>query len=55
MKLWATEKKIGRPITDQDRARIWNGGPTGWKRDTTLGYWSKVKKELTRQSQARGH
>ena len=43
MSLYATEKAIGRAVTDEDRARIWNGGPTGWKRSSTLSYWSKVK------------
>ncbi len=46
MAIYATEKQIGRKVTDQDRARIWNGGPTGWKRSTTLSYWTKVKKAL---------
>jgi hypothetical protein len=27
-------------------ARIWNGGPNGWKKHSTLKYWKKVKKEL---------
>ena len=27
-------------------ARIHNGGPNGWKKETTLPYWRKVKKEL---------
>ena len=44
--IYATEKRLGRPVTDQDRARIWNGGPTGWKRSTTEGYWTKVNKHL---------
>lgn len=44
--IYATEKAIGRPVTDQDRARIWNGGPTGWKRSTTLAYWKKVSARL---------
>jgi hypothetical protein len=46
MRLWATPKRLGRPVTDQDRARIWNGGPNGWKRSSTLLYWEKVKKHL---------
>lgn len=46
MSLYATAKLIGRPPTDQDRARIWNGGPTGWRRITTLEYWVKVEKHL---------
>ena len=32
--------------SDQDKARIWNGGPTGHKRATTIGYWNKVRKHL---------
>lgn len=27
-------------------ARCWNGGPLGYKRKATLGYWNKVKNEL---------
>ncbi len=44
--LYATEKSIGRTPTDQDRARIWNGGPQGWKSKRTLGYWAKVQKAM---------
>lgn len=46
MSLYATEKNIGRKVTDEDKARIWNGGPSGWKRTSTLPYWEKVKKIL---------
>lgn len=27
-------------------ARIWNGGPTGWKKRATLQYWRKVSAAL---------
>ena len=27
-------------------ARCWNGGPRGWKKNSTKYYWSKVQKEL---------
>ena len=27
-------------------ARIWNGGPNGWKKDSTIDYWHKVAKYL---------
>lgn len=27
-------------------ARIWNGGPLGWRKESTKPYWKKVKKEL---------
>lgn len=48
MELYAVERKLGRPVTDEDRARIWNGGPTGWKRDSTIPYWEKVEKLLNK-------
>lgn len=28
-------------------ARIWNGGPFGYKKETTLVYWDKILRELT--------
>ena len=43
---YATEKRLMRSVTDQDRARIWNGGPNGWKKDSTIGYWEKVQNAL---------
>jgi len=46
MAIYATNKRIGRLVTDQDRARIWNGGPNGWKMASTIPYWQKVKKYL---------
>ncbi|MGE0258612.1 MAG: TIGR02594 family protein [Alphaproteobacteria bacterium] len=46
MLIWATRQRIGRAVTDQDRARIWNGGPNGFQRDSTLGYWDKVRQLL---------
>jgi len=46
MARYATERRLGRPVTDQDRARIWNGGPNGYKKTATLKYWAKVKKEM---------
>lgn len=32
--------------TDEQLARIHNGGPQGWKNPKTVKYWNKVKKEL---------
>ena len=46
MARYATKKRLGREPTEQDMARIHNGGPNGYKRNSTLNYWSKVKKEL---------
>ena len=48
MARYATERRLGRPVTDADRARIWNGGPNGYKKKATVAYWNKVRKELTR-------
>ena len=48
MARYATEKRLGRPVTDQDIARIHNGGPSGWKRPTTLVYWWQVQQKLKR-------
>lgn len=45
---YASPKRIGRPVTDQDRARIWNGGPTGHRKAATTGYWSKVRRALAK-------
>ena len=46
MKRYAIKKRIGREVTDEDRARIHNGGPNGWKRKSTLSYWENVKEKL---------
>ena len=40
---YATEKRLGRKVTDEDRARMHNRGPNGYKKDSSLGYWKKVK------------
>jgi len=40
---YATESRLGRKPSDEDKARIWNGGPNGWKSSGTVGYWKKVK------------
>ena len=39
-------KTYGKLATDEIKARIWNGGPTGWNKMATISYWKKVKKEL---------
>tara|TARA_Y100000310_G_scaffold207004_1_gene207426 strand:+ start:151 stop:501 length:351 start_codon:yes stop_codon:yes gene_type:complete len=46
MARYATVKRIGRAVTNEDKARIWNGGPNGFKKDSTLGYWKKVNSLL---------
>ena len=32
--------------TDETIARNWNGGPKGYKKESTLQYWRKVKNKL---------
>ena len=46
MSIYATAARLGRQPTDEDCARIWNGGPNGYKRDATLGYWDKVQQAM---------
>ena len=43
---YATEKRLGRKPTNEDIARIWNGGPNGYKKTSTIKYWNKVKKYI---------
>ena len=40
---YATMRRIGKRPTFEDMARIHNGGPNGWKKESTLPYWEKVK------------
>lgn len=40
--IYATPARIGRAVTDLDRARIWNGGPAGWRRRDTFLYGKRV-------------
>ena len=48
MARYANERRLGRPVTIEDIARIHNGGQNGYKKKATLKYWEKVKKELNR-------
>lgn len=34
-------------VTDEQKARIWNGGPRGMSKQSTAPYWTKVRKALT--------
>lgn len=43
---YGSEKRLGHVPTPEDHARIWNGGPAGWKRKATQGYWAKVRRHL---------
>jgi len=46
MNRYATEERLGRPVTFEDIARIHNGGPNGHRKEITKRYWEKVKKIL---------
>jgi len=43
---YCTEKRLGRKPTLEDAARIWVGGPNGYKKRSTIKYWLKVKAHL---------
>ena len=45
---YATESRLGHAPTDEDRARIWNGGPNGYKKPSTVGYWIRVQAVLNK-------
>lgn len=49
MRIYATQKRLGRPVTDQDRARIWNGGPNGWQSPATAAYYPKIVSYAAKQ------
>jgi hypothetical protein len=43
---YATEARLGHVPSDEDMARIWNGGPNGFRKESTKGYWIMVKAKL---------
>ena len=45
---YCTAERLGHAPTDADYARVWNGGPNGFRRPVTLTYWAKVQRELLR-------
>ncbi len=46
MNRYAIASRLGHAPTDEDMARIHNGGLNGYKNPNTLGYWERVKKHL---------
>lgn len=46
MSIYANKYRLQREPTFEDIARIHNGGPDGWQKDSTKLYWKKVKKYL---------
>jgi len=48
------EKLTKKPITLEVLARIHNGGPNGWKKESTLKYWEKIKRAIE-QRKSKNH
>ena len=48
LRFWGREyeKETGNRCTDEIRARMWNGGPKGYRLKDTAAYWNLVKKHL---------
>ena len=40
------ERKTGKKVTNEVYARLFNGGPSGYKKKSTIKYWKKVKEKL---------
>ncbi len=49
MSRYATYGRLGRYPTFEDMARIHNGGPRGYKKESTKAYWQKVKARLEKK------
>ncbi len=46
MARYATPARLGRPVTEEDVARIFDGGPNGYKNGATRQYWENLKRYL---------
>ncbi len=46
---YTSVKVLGRKPTLENLARIWNGGPSGWKKRSTEKYWVKVNEYLRKE------
>ena len=49
----AYERRTGKKPTVEVLARIWNGGPRGYKKSATLEYWGKVERRMQGRQGAR--
>lgn len=43
---YCTAARLGRPVTILDAARIHNGGPDGWRKETTANYGARFIRQL---------
>lgn len=46
VQFWGSLKRLGRVATFQDYARIWNGGPNGYRKKATVHYWKSILARL---------
>ena len=51
--LYAQPSRLGRPVSNEDRARIWNGGPDGWRKTATEAYAKRVANQISRHDAGR--
>lgn len=42
-------RRYGYPVSDEVRARVWNGGPQGPSKRSTERYWAKVRANLAKR------
>ena len=52
---YTTAERLGREPTFEDAARNHNGGPNGYKKSATIGYWNKVSGILGPNKRAAGN
>ena len=50
---YATVERLGHRATAQDIARIWVGGPNGYRRSSSIPYWKIVSNALPTKSARR--
>lgn len=46
MNRYATVKRLGHAPTNEDYARIHNGGLNGFKKSATIPYWNKINRAM---------
>ena len=54
MERYAIPERLGHNPTYEDMARIHNGGPDGYKEDSTLDYWERIQSWLHRDTSGLG-
>jgi len=42
-------QRYAKGCSNEEAARIWNGGPTGPSKAATKAYWARVNREIKRQ------